>query len=253
MAKDSETENIHAGHRKNMRSRYIESGSLESFSEHQILEMLLFYAIARRDVNPLAHKLIDHFGSLKEVLTASIDELVHAGLSENSAVLLKLTGDIGKAIDKKAAFSAAIRNTDDAMKLCHSLLFREEHEVAALICLDAKNRVIRVFTKTDGTTLKVTGLPKWIVESALSTKAVSVVIAHNHPSGSIEPSAKDTETTAFLSGILKSIDVKLLDHIIVTFDSCYSMLRDYLVSDIRSLEKSETDTDCSGTQESDVG
>ena len=235
--KSGKVENIHAGHRKNMRGRYLENG-IGVFSEHQILEMLLFYAIARRDVNPLAHRLINRFGSLKAVLSAGVDELMKEGLSLNTAVLLRLTGDIGVEDEKKAAVETTVRNTNEAMLLCHSLLSREDNEAVALVCLDKNNRVIRTFTRSEGMSSSVGGLSKWILETALAAKATSVMIAHNHPSGSPEPSYEDTKTTELLEKLLRSVEISLLDHIIVTRNECYSLTRMHLCGDIALLKNS---------------
>lgn len=221
------TENLHEGHRKRLRRSYIERGGLEGFHEHQILELLLFYAVGRRDVNPLAHKLIERFGSLRLVLGAGVEALMEAGLSENTAALLSLVNDIGQSLDRKEALDTVVRNTDDAFAICRSLLFRCKTETAAVICLDAKNRIIRVFTRSDGFADSVAALPKWIVDAAVTTKAQAVLLAHNHPSGASEPSEKDKESTLMLSRLLSAIGVTLYDHIIVTHSECFSIVRNY--------------------------
>ncbi|MBR6007014.1 MAG: hypothetical protein IK064_05240 [Clostridia bacterium] len=222
------TENIHEGHRKSVRERYIKSGSLEGYADHQILEMLLFYAIKRRDVNPLAHRLINRFGSLKAVLKADHADLMAQGLSESTATLLKLVGDIGIAIDMREAYETEIRTVDDAIGICHGLLFREQTETVALLCLDPKNRVTKIRFRTEGFADKVEALPKWVVDTALSGDAAAIIIAHNHPSGSVEPSSADRETTALLQSLLAPLGIKLFDHIIVTRDAGSSMMRSYV-------------------------
>lgn len=220
-------ENIHAGHRKSVRERYIRRGSLDEYADHQILEMLLFYAIQRRDVNPLAHKLIDRFGSLKSVITADFNDLCRAGLSENTATLLRLVGDIGKAIDRSETYKSVIKTTADAVSACYGLLFREKAETVLVLCLNSKNQVIRICKRSDGVSNSVSALPKWIVETAISVQANAIILAHNHPSGSVEPSSKDIETTNALEQLLKPLDIVLYDHIIVTHDECYSLARSY--------------------------
>ncbi len=245
-------ENIHENHRERVRRAYVERGDLSGMHEHQILELLLFYAIKRRDVNPLAHRLIARFGSLKSVLRASIGELQSAGLSESTAVLLKLVGDIGYAIDRRDADERIITNTLDAFNVCFSLLFREKSEAVALLCLDGRHRVIRVCMKTDGMADKVNALPKWIVDAALSNDAPAVILAHNHPSGSIMPSAKDNETTTLLDGLLAPLGITLYDHIIVTRDSCYSMRRCFEKNMLEPEPEAEAEAEaefCGGADE----
>lgn len=236
---DEKTENIHEGHRKSVRERYIRRGSLDEYEDHQILEMLLFYAIKRRDVNPLAHRLINRFGSLKAVLKADHADLIAAGLSENTATLLKLVGDIGTAIDRREAYETTVKTLDDAFMVCHGLLFRETAEIVALICLDSKNRVKLIRTRTEGLNNKVEALPKWVVDTALSCSAAAVIIAHNHPSDNPEPSVSDRETTALLHRILTPIGIALYDHIIVTREACCSMMRGYTKSGMMLLRESE--------------
>ncbi len=234
---DEKTDNIHEGHRKSVRERYIRRGNLDEYEDHQILEMLLFYAIKRRDVNPLAHQLINRFGSLKAVLKADHTDLVAAGLSENTATLLKLVGDIGAAIDRKTAYETVIKTVDDGIIACHGLLFREMTECVALLCLDSKNRVIKIRTRSEGFSDKVEALPKWVVDTALSNNASGVLLAHNHPSGNPEPSLSDKETTALLHHLLAPLGIALFDHIIVTRDACCSMMRSYTKTGMMELRE----------------
>lgn len=224
------TENIHEGHRARVRKSYIERGDLNGMHEHEILEMLLFYAYRRCDVNKRAHELINRFGSLKGVLSASIEELRAAGLNETTAVLLKLTGDIGKRIDRKKSGESVIRTTDDAIRACHGLLFREESEVFAVICLNVNKRVVRIATQTSGMSGRVAALPKWVVDCAISSNASAVVLAHNHPSGDVMPSNADRETTAMLERLLDSLGIAMYDNIVVTHNAGYSMRRDYTLA-----------------------
>lgn len=91
---DKTCSNIHEGHRKRLRESYIKSNGSDALRDHQLLELLLFYAIPRRDVNPLAHRLVNRFGSLRGVLEASFSELAEEGVSQSTAILIKLVGDI---------------------------------------------------------------------------------------------------------------------------------------------------------------
>ena len=246
---DSKTENIHEGHRKSVRERYIRRGSLDDYEDHQILEMLLFYAIKRRDTNPLAHRLINRFGSLKNVLNADFCDLLDAGLSENTATLLKLTGDIGASIDRRDAYSAVIHSVDDAMYACHGLLFRQPAEAIAILCLDTKNRVVKISIRSDGFASKVDAIPKWVVDTALSNNASSIILSHNHPSGTSQPSQQDWQTTIQLQTILQPLGVALLEHVIVTKNECFAMTRHYKKDDMLSSK----DTNESVDMEADVG
>ncbi len=243
---DSKTESIHAGHRKRMREQYLKRGNLDGYDDHQILEMLLFYAIQRRDVNPLAHKLIDRFGSLRYVLEASVEELCEAGLSENSAVLLKLVHDVNAAVIKNESYNAEIKSVSDAIRICHGLLFSHKAETLLLLCLDVKNRIIKICTRTDKSSSSVSAVPKWIADAALSTNAYAVVIAHNHPSGSVEPSNSDVNTIKVIVDLLNTLDIKIYDNIIVTRDEGLSISKGVRLSasDMYQKEESEAGSDC---------
>lgn len=235
----NKSENIHEGHRKSVRERYIRRGNLDEYEDHQILEMLLFYAINRRDVNPLAHRLINRFGSLKMVLRADFSDLIAEGLSENTATLLKLVGDIGIAIDRRDAYETTIKSVDDALRVCHGLLFRQPSEGVILLCLDSRNRVVKIRFRTEGFNDKVEALPKWVVDTALSNNASAILLAHNHPSGNCEPSLSDKETTAILHRLLSPLGIALYDHIIVTKDACCSMMRSYIKTGMMELREHE--------------
>lgn len=238
-AKEAKPENIHENHRERVRRAYIERGDLSGMHDHQILELILFYAIKRRDVNPLAHRLIDRFGSLKNVLRADVSELCAAGISESTAVLLKLIGDVGYAIDRSEVDDRLIESTADALEVCYKLLFRERNECVAVVCLDAKKRIVKIAIKSDGLTDKVNALPKWIVDTALKSGAHAVLLAHNHPSGKARPSGCDNETTAALENLLAQLSIKLYDHVIVTSTASYSMMRDFEIDMSAKLNESE--------------
>lgn len=111
---DKTCSNIHEGHRKRLRESYIKSNGSDALRDHQLLELLLFYAIPRRDVNPLAHRLVNRFGSLRGVLEASFSELAEEGVSQSTAILIKLVGDINFAQNCRRS-RETIENTDDAM------------------------------------------------------------------------------------------------------------------------------------------
>ena len=127
------------------------------------------------------------------------------------------------------------------MNACHRLLFRERNEVFAVFCLDAKKRVIKVFTQSSGMPGRVSALPKWIVDCAISSAATAVLLAHNHPSGEIAPSSRDIETTAMIERLLDSLGIAMLDHIIVSVEKSYSMKRDYALEACGEDGEAETE------------
>lgn len=193
--------------------------------EHQLLELLLTYAIPRRDVNPLAHELISTFGSLSKVLKADPRDLAKvAGIGPYSSVLLSLVGKLNLASDTRSG-AARLSTSLNAMEFCRKLLADEKYEEFRIICLDVNERVLHVDKIAHGTVTEVRVYPRLVAECALRHGAHSVILCHNHPSGSPSPSRDDVKTTQAIALALRPLGITLLDHIIVGGDGEYSMLR----------------------------
>lgn len=216
----------HAGHRQRMRERFLAQG-LEGFAPHEALEMMLFYAIPQRNVNPLAHKLMDRFGSFNAVLDAPVEELMKVeGMGEYAATLLKLFAQAAKRYaQNRTEERKTLSNRAEAEAHCMSLLqgFRQEHFYA--VCLDGQMRVIRDELISRGTVNEVPAYPRLVAEAVLRHNAHAVVLCHNHPGGSIIPSQQDVEMTRQLGMVLGGIGVILADHVIVAGGECLSMVR----------------------------
>ncbi len=207
---------VHDGHREKMRQRYLNSG-LDSFAEHEALELLLFYAIPRKDTNVLAHQMIERYGSLYGVLSAPVEDLVKfPGVGERTAVLLHLAPEIYR----KARLEAASRDTplNSVERVGAYLLERftgERNEVVYQLCLDRKGKLLACKRLAEGG-LTATALNiRTVVEHAALTAASTVILAHNHPSGVALPSAEDLATTRQIQLALDAIGIPLTDHIIV--------------------------------------
>lgn len=216
---------IHDGHRQRMKERFFHEG-LDHFSEYEALETLLYYAIPRKDTNPIAHSLIDHFGSLSQVLDASVEELEQvSGISRNGAVLVKLVTEMGRLYMVKRAEEAKVLKT---IKECGEYLkayfFGKVNEAVFLLCLDAKCKVLACRKVGEGSVNSANVPIRRIVEIALATNATSVVLAHNHPSGIALPSDEDVATTHRVAAALATVDVILVDHIVVADDDFVSMV-----------------------------
>lgn len=227
---DNDSQNIHAGHRNRLKKQYIDAVVLDSFHEHQVLELLLFYAIPRRDVNPLAHRLIDHFGSLHGVLNAGFHELVDFGLSENTALLIKLSSEILAYSKIKQSEGRKIAGIDDAISCAYSLIGHFGHETVCTMSFDKEQRLIHHEVIAKGTAENVDLSVRRIVSIALLPGVCSMIIAHNHPSGDCRPSSADIRSTKALKDTLSEIGVRLIDHIIVADPNCYAIIRDYTKS-----------------------
>jgi DNA repair protein RadC len=214
---------MHEGHRQRIRRRVIEGG-LDSFEPHQILELLLFYSIPRKDTNEIAHKLIDRFGSLSGVFEADIPELCKIkGISENSAVLLSVIPSLARIYSKdRWGDKPELDSSSKAGKYTINLFTGKNYECFYLIALDAQKRVQYAAQVHEGTINEAPIYPRLLVETALRHQANSVLIAHNHPGGSLKPSSADLEATKRIINALNAIDISVVDHIIVAGDKYFS-------------------------------
>ncbi len=216
---------MHDGHRRRLRERF-RTESLENFQPHEVLELLLYYAIPRKDTNPIAHSLISHFGSLSQVLDASVEELEQvSGISRNSAVLMKLVTEMGRMyMVERAKDTQILKTIKDCGEYLKPYFFGRVNETVFLLCLDAKCKVIGCRKVGEGTVNSANVPIRRIVEIALATNATSVVLAHNHPSGIALPSEEDVVTTHRVAAALRMVDVILADHIIVADDDYVSLV-----------------------------
>ena len=216
---------IHEGHRERMRERFFHEG-MDYFSDYEALELLLYYAIPRKDTNPIAHSLIDHFGSLGQVLDASVEELEQvSGISRNAAVLIHLVVGLGRLYGVKRAEEIKILNTiEECGDYLKPYFFGRVNETVFLLCLDARCKVISCRKVGEGSVNSANVPIRRIVEMALGANATSVVLAHNHPSGIALPSAEDVLTTHRVAAALRTVDVILVDHIVVADDDFVSMV-----------------------------
>ena len=190
---------VHDGHRERLRARFAEHG-LESFNELNALELLLCYAIPRRDTNELAHRLLDAFGSLSGVFQASMQELTSIpGIGENAAALILMVPQIvKKAHVSKAKETKIIRNSTDAGNYLLPYFLDEQDEIVMMLCLDNKRAVICCREMGRGVVNCVDANIRRMVETALKVKTTTVIIAHNHPNGVALPSREDDNFTRTL-------------------------------------------------------
>lgn len=222
----------HAQHRKRMRKRVMEEG-LGAFQPHEVLELLLFYGIPRGDVNELGHRLIDHFGSLANVLDASVQELMAVeGVGENTAVLLSTLPEVFSLYNKSRwGERPTLSNAMRAGAYCVNLFANQRIESMAVVCLDTQKKLLHARLLFRGTIDETPIYIRDIVEYALQQKAHSVIISHNHPSGVLRPSAQDRERTEEIRVALSTLGIAVEDHIIVAGDSFLSLRQEksYLV------------------------
>ena len=219
--------NIHAGHREKLRDRFINEKGFEHFEDHQILELLLFYANARQDTNPLAHELLDRFGSLKGVLEARPEQLMTVdGIGKQQAVLLRMVVPLTRVWHRCAMETPTrIGNSREAENYCLSILAGERTERFYVISLNAKCNVLGRRKISEGSLSEVSAYPRMVMETALNYNAHSVLLCHNHPGGTCAPSPEDISSTLQLQRLLNGVGILVLDHVIVAGDRTYSMIQ----------------------------
>ncbi len=215
---------IHKAHRKRMRERFLKNG-FDGFADHEILEFLLFFSIPRRDTNPIAHAILDEYKSLANVFEADPLSLANiTGVGENSATLLSMIPHLVRVYEQsKCKREELLHDTNAIGQYAISLLKGKVNEEFAMICLDS-NRYVRwsgIIAK--GTIDRIDAYPRLVVSEAIKHNAKNIILAHNHPNGSLLPSSADKLTTQTLVKVMESIDVKVLDHIIVSDNRYYSM------------------------------
>lgn len=219
MANSSE----HSGHRKRMKNKYLAHG-LDVFETHEILELALYYAIPMKDTNPIAHRLLDKFGSLSAVMDAPLDILVECGITENAAIFLKLIPDLLSVyMDDKFNNTEKVITVDNLPKKFINKFLGKNYEMVYLLLMDSKFKELYCGIVSKGSITNAdVNIPK-VCELAVRYCARYAVIAHNHPSGICLPSNADLKVTARLYQALNVINVELLDHYIVADDDCISL------------------------------
>lgn len=216
---------IHDGHRERLKNRYLEEG-LENFNEHQALELMLFYCIPRKDTNPIAHALLDHFDSFYRVMEASPEELEKVpGISKNAATFLSMNMAMWRyyLTNRSNQKEIILSSIDECGNYIVPFFAGRNLETVYLMCLDAKCKLLCCKKVGEGS-VNSAGVPiRKIVEMAMGYNASSVVLAHNHPSGLAIPSPDDIHTTRRVAAALDAVEISLADHIIVADEEFVSL------------------------------
>jgi DNA repair protein RadC len=210
-----------------LRRRFVEEG-LDAFEDHQVLELLLFFAIPRKDTNELAHLLLRRYGSLSGVLEADPVDLARtAGVGETAATLLSLAPSLSRryAVDRTCQKRHALTTTEQAAEFLVPLMAGRTEEVFYVVCLDTQCRVIVPALVVEGLPDRAHIEPRRAVEVALRHKAHSVILAHNHPTGQAKPTTADHRVTLMLVSAFGAIGITVRDHLVVAGEDWYSFSR----------------------------
>jgi DNA repair protein RadC len=203
-------------HRERLRERFRKNGTA-GMHDYEMLELLLTYAIPRKDVKPYAKELIKRFGGLSGVLDASpkeLEEVLHIG--PISSTLIRLVKEIcGVYLAEKMEPQDVLSSPQAVLDFARVKLAGLPHEAFMVIFLNAKNKVLDQAIVQEGTIDRAVIYPRRIVEEALSRHSAGLILVHNHPSGDAEPSPEDKHLTRSIVEAARTIDIRVLDHIIV--------------------------------------
>ncbi|MBF0152513.1 MAG: DNA repair protein RadC [Magnetococcales bacterium] len=231
-APDDTTDTLHLGHRKRLRNRFLVEG-IDQFEPHQVMELLLFYALPRRDTNDIAHVLLHRFGTLSAVLEADLQDLATIpGIGEKAAAFLAMIPQITRYYlrDRACREQSPLNTPETTQKYLVPLMAGRPEEVFYLLCLDSRFRLIYPALIKRGTVNGVLVEPRLVVETALRHKAAAVILAHNHPSGHLTPSAQDVQFTRLIQQTMIPIGIQVIDHIIVADETIFSFVQNRLLS-----------------------
>ncbi|MBQ7413741.1 MAG: DNA repair protein RadC [Alphaproteobacteria bacterium] len=207
----------HAGHRERIQDKFLATSDCQVLPDYELLELILMRAIPRIDVKPLAKDLLNYFGSLSAIFSASPEELKQFPYIKKSALtLFKLILETNqRMIRQKLKDSPVLQHWENLIDYCCLYLQHKRIEHFMVLYLDSRFRLLRQEIPQTGTTDRVSIYPREILKQALVLGAHAVVIVHNHPSGYIEPSRADCEITVELYNTLKAGGIQFLDHLIV--------------------------------------
>jgi DNA repair protein RadC len=217
-------------HRKRLKQKFLTMG-LEAFLDHEVLELLLTYAIPRQDVKPLAKSLLRGFGSLKGIMDAEIAELQKTpGIGEHTAVLFKLLKELAALyLKQKAKEKPQIACTSELYDFCRTAMGGKKDEEFCVIYLDAQNQIIEFETVQKGIANQAVVYPRQVLERALRRKASAIILAHNHPSGHVRPSDADIRLTKTIQETARALDILVHDHIIIGENRFFSFREEGLM------------------------
>ncbi len=217
----------HSGHRKRLRSKFQNSG-LEGMLDYEQVELLLTYAVPVKDVKQTAKRAIKKFKSISGLLDAKSNEMLEIkGLGESSVVLIKLVRSLlTKYLEEDMFASDVLSSPEKVYEFAKLKIGTNKNELLMTIFLNTKNMVINYSVLSEGSIDSVAVYPRKIIELALNNNAAGLILVHNHPSGDTSPSASDHELTKELKNIAESMDIRLLDHIIVSKNGYHSFSKE---------------------------
>lgn len=223
MEETQKKENLHKGHRERVKEKFLKTG-FQGFPTHEILEMLLFYGIPQRDTNEIAHVLLNDFGSLSGVLNADYNDLLKVkGMTRNAAVFLKMLPELFQRYVNDNDNVRYLNSHRDISDYFVQMYFGVRNEVLKLCMLDNSMAVKNCIDIAEGEIDAVDIDLRKIVEATFRANSNYVILAHNHPNGTAEPSQRDIEVTRAIYNTLTPLNILLMDHVVIGNNKMVSM------------------------------
>ncbi len=212
----SDAQNHASGHRDRLRERFRRAG-VEAVQEYELMELILFRAIPRRDVKPLAKEIIKAFGGLPQALAAPVERLTEIkGVSENIAIELKIIHAASiKLAQARILDRPVISSWNDLLAYCRAAMADEKTELFRILFLDKKNILIADEVQQRGTVDHTPVYPREVVKRALEHAASAIILVHNHPSGDPTPSRADIEMTHQIQKAAAALNIRVHDHLVI--------------------------------------
>lgn len=225
MPNKKEQENLHEGHRQRMKKKIMHTPDV-LLLEHELLETLLFYVVPRKDTNPLAHDIINTFGSVSAALESSVEDLTKVrGVGVKIAEYLNILGKFGRAYShichQKTEYDLDSKVTQEYLK---GLFNNIDKEQVYILCIDSRNNIVKRLLMFEGTFESVDMDLRDILKNVISSEAKNVVCVHNHPSGIARPSYADKRSTAQMKEAFELVGIKFKDSLIVTENQIYGII-----------------------------
>lgn len=239
-ADTKQKKNVHEGHRERLRTRYKRCG-FDDFAEHEVLELLLFYSIPRADTNPIAHNLLDRFGSLYAVMNASYDDLCEVeGVGPASAALIRTVADTARAARLKEIGSEPLLSADKLHTFATEWFLGAAPRTAAILLLDEKHKVITTCKLAEDSLRLPEEYHEMILRLCQQMDAKYAVLMHNHTDGIMRPSGEDIQLTRDLYEYLADNGITLLEHLIVHELDCIQFLDLAMRAEVSGFPMRET-------------
>jgi len=204
------------GHRSRLRARLLKAGP-DSLADHEVLEMMLFLALPRRDTKPIARALVARFGSYAQAIAAPVAELLTIeGLGESGAAALKIVQAAAlRLVKSEVIYRPVLNHWDRLIEYLTAVLSRERIEQTRVLFLDHRNRLIADEVQSSGTVNHTPVYPRELVKRALEHHATAIILVHNHPSGDPTPSQEDIAMTREIKQAASTLSIVLHDHVII--------------------------------------